>query len=135
MRVLLVAVVVVACVGGCEPMPGDADSASEDAAPVLCSANPDPVCDDGDPCTFDICDVTFFCGYDDCPPEGPRICWHLELDADTDGFHSGTDGCGWDDCDDSDSTVRPGWPEDCADGKDNDCDGLTDCADDSCSCP
>ncbi|HEX8117169.1 MAG TPA: putative metal-binding motif-containing protein [Pyrinomonadaceae bacterium] len=40
--------------------------------------------------------------------------------------------CGGDDCDDSDEYVRPGAPEFCGDGLDNDCDGKVDCADETC---
>jgi hypothetical protein len=38
-----------------------------------------------------------------------------------------------DDCDDSDASVYPGAIEICDDGKDNDCDGSTDCSDSECS--
>jgi len=40
------------------------------------------------------------------------------------------------DCDDHDASVHPGGVEtNCSDGKDNDCDGATDCEDTDCSCP
>ncbi len=52
------------------------------------------------------------------------------LDADLDGF--GDDLCGGGDCDDSDPAVNPFATEDCADGIDNDCDGLADGADTDC---
>ena len=57
-------------------------------------------------------------------------------DKDGDGYED--EACGGDDCDDDDPTTNPGVFEDkeagnCADGKDNDCDGLTD-ADPECSC-
>ncbi len=38
------------------------------------------------------------------------------------------------DCDDADSAVNPGEAELCDDGADNDCDGLSDDADDDCAC-
>jgi hypothetical protein len=37
------------------------------------------------------------------------------------------------DCNDMDPTVAPGKPEVCTDGKDNDCDTSTDCADSECN--
>lgn len=50
-----------------------------------------------------------------------------EIDNNGDGFFI-CDG----DCDDDDVFVNPGVPEDCADGVDNDCDSLVDCADPEC---
>ncbi|WP_461445396.1 Ig-like domain-containing protein, partial [Maribacter sp.] len=49
------------------------------------------------------------------------------VDADNDGFFNDVD------CDDSDNTVFPGAPEVC-DGKDNNCDGLTDGDDPNLTC-
>jgi MYXO-CTERM domain-containing protein len=51
-------------------------------------------------------------------------------DADGDG-HLPWD-CGGDDCDDTNSAIHPGAPEDCGDGVDNDCDGAVDGADEAC---
>ncbi len=51
-------------------------------------------------------------------------------DLDGDGFLP-TD-CGGDDCDDGNASIHPGAGETCDDNRDNDCDGLTDGADDDC---
>ncbi len=51
-------------------------------------------------------------------------------DEDSDGFVDAS--CGGTDCDDSDGAIHPGVDEDCTDGLDNDCDGLTDTDDDQC---
>jgi hypothetical protein len=63
----------------------------------------------------------------------PKFC----LDYDKDGYGSpGSSACKFleTDCNDSDSSVTVGFPEagKCSDGIDNDCDGLTDCADPAC---
>lgn len=74
-------------------------------------------CDDGDPCTMD----------ETC---NGGICRGAPLDADGDGY--GPEDCGGDDCDDGRAEVNPGASEgaaqepECHDGRDNDCDGLTD---------
>ncbi|RJR22461.1 MAG: hypothetical protein C4581_00970 [Nitrospiraceae bacterium] len=55
-------------------------------------------------------------------------------DADSDGFTASY--CGGTDCDDTNNTIYPGAPELCTDGKDNDCNGLKDCADpNAVNCP
>jgi predicted CXXCH cytochrome family protein len=62
--------------------------------------------------------------------ETPCIC----PDADSDGFTASY--CGGTDCDDINNTIYPGAPELCTDGKDNDCNGLKDCADpNAINCP
>lgn len=50
-------------------------------------------------------------------------------DADGDGWLAGDASCAPIDCDDGDPSVNPGAVEDCADGLDNDCNGLIDGAD------
>jgi hypothetical protein len=49
-------------------------------------------------------------------------------DVDGDGFAAAA--CGGPDCDDEDAAVRPGAPEAAGNGRDDDCDGATDEADD-----
>ncbi len=63
----------------------------------------------------------------DCPPGCP--------DLDGDGYPLAR--CGGTDCDDSAAAVNPGAAEHCADGIDNDCNGLIDAADGACNpaCP
>jgi hypothetical protein len=73
-------------------------------------------CIDFDPCTLDSC-IDGKCSY------GPK-------DADQDGFVDGQ--CGGQDCDDGNPQIKPGVNELCSDGKDNNCDGLTDCGDPQC---
>ena len=52
-------------------------------------------------------------------------------DDDGDGYHD--EACGGDDCDDSDPDVNPGAVEVCDNGIDDDCDGLIDMDDPSCT--
>ncbi|RME23582.1 MAG: MYXO-CTERM sorting domain-containing protein, partial [Deltaproteobacteria bacterium] len=52
-------------------------------------------------------------------------------DSDGDGYQDAA--CGGSDCDDSNELINPAAEEDCTDGADNDCDGLTD-FDDSEQC-
>lgn len=51
-------------------------------------------------------------------------------DADSDGYPAAS--CGGTDCNDLVAAIHPGAPEDCLDGRDNDCDGLVDGDDPSC---
>jgi hypothetical protein len=86
----------------------------------VCALVTAPACDDGDPCTVDMC-VSGGCMFTDG-----------RVDADGDGvFARGTSadpraalGCG-NDCDDSAANVYPGAPELC-DSLDNDCNGIID---------
>ncbi len=78
-----------------------------------------PPCDDGNPCTMDSCD------------EASRVCGRTRVDNDRDGFPPVS--CGGTDCDDGDPTVNPGARELCADGRDNNCNGLADCRDPVCA--
>ncbi len=116
-------------------------------------------CDDSNPCTDDDC-VGFGCTNTDntLPCDDANACTTNDTcsggaciggpapDGDTDGYV--TDACpGGDDCLDSDPNVNPGATEgppgdaNCSDGLDNDCDGLTDDAEDldcvapTCSVP
>jgi hypothetical protein len=85
-----------------------------------CAVEMPVLCDDGDPCTTDSCD------------EARRSCITRPADADGDGF--GPAACaGGRDCNDNDRTVNPGAAEACLDGRDNNCDGRTDCADVACA--
>ncbi len=53
------------------------------------------------------------------------------VDVDGDGYQDAA--CGGTDCDDTDPDVHPGAAENCGNGIDDDCDGLTDLADPECS--
>ena len=73
-------------------------------------------CDDGNFCTVDQCS-----GW---------LCVNPLKDGDGDGFIDLV--CGGNDCNDSNNKVYPGAAEQCADGLDNDCNGLSDCGDQPC---
>jgi len=69
-------------------------------------------CADDNVCTIDTC------------VEAPQSCTHVLRDADQDGdpdIH-----CGGGDCDDDDPLVSSMTPEVCANGADDDCDGIVD---------
>jgi hypothetical protein len=110
----------VAC-GGTLKTEGEPDTSTD---PTEEEVAPDPLddgactvdadCDDGDPCTDDVCD----------PDTGACTNEEIAPDEDEDGYIS--DECGGDDCDDSDPEVHPGAEEVCLDGIDNDCDGEVD---------
>jgi hypothetical protein len=77
----------------------------------------DAECEDGDGCTTDRCDM--------------GVCVSGERDQDEDGFVASE--CGGPDCNDLNPNAHPGLPEVCADGSDNDCNGVLDCFDPVCS--
>ena len=67
-------------------------------------------CDDGNSCTMnDVCSFGF--------------CIGLILDADSDTY--GSSACGGNDCDDNNAAVNPGIAENCSNGGDDDCDGVS----------
>lgn len=73
-------------------------------------------CEFGDPCTTASCEDGF--------------CVFTPRDDDFDG-HAPLE-CGGDDCNDLNPNTHPGLPEDCFDGDDNDCNGVSDCFDPVC---
>jgi hypothetical protein len=92
----------------------DNDSDVNPGAPETCDDAKDNDCD----------------GYTDCSDSDCAADSHCDHDKDDDGYNSTA--YGGDDCNDNDSDVNPGAPEDCDDAKDNDCDGYTDCSDSGC---
>jgi len=72
-------------------------------------------------------DPCYFCP--DAPGCGGPSC----NDGDNDGWNTDGGTCGPIDCDDTNPSINPGTMESCADGVDNDCDGLIDCDDPNCN--
>lgn len=119
-----------------------ADSCTE--ASRSCSHTPDDtLCDDGSACNgVEACDLRAGCvggaapdcrDDDPCTEEAcqdPLGCVYRIRDVDEDGH--GPESCGGDDCDDSNDGVNPLALENCANGRDDDCDGRVDIADTSC---
>jgi hypothetical protein len=78
-----------------------------------CESGPVVTCDDTDPCTIDAC------------VESSQSCAHAPRDADVDGDPDGH--CvAHHDCDDLDPTVSSVHSEVCANGKDDNCNGVVD---------
>ncbi len=130
--------VVIACEGasGDVTTGGDCDDTRDDV-------NPDAreVCDDLD--TDEDCDGRVDDDDNDLVLDTQVP---LYMDGDGDGYGAGEVAryaCDADaytsvddtDCDDSEATVSPGATEDCSNGVDDDCNGLLDCEDGSCSNP
>ncbi|MBW2264191.1 MAG: putative metal-binding motif-containing protein, partial [Deltaproteobacteria bacterium] len=90
------------------------DPEDEDVPSGPCESDGD--CEDGDPCTMDVCDTDY------------GICLHEDADRDGDGFVAeqvdGTD-CGGTDCNDVDDEIFPGSIAVDCDG-DMNCDGTDD---------
>jgi len=63
------------------------------------------------------------------PPPTPPVC----IDNDKDGYNLSQPDCGVADCDDANLSVHPGAIEICQNNIDDNCDGLTDCQDFSCT--
>jgi hypothetical protein len=111
---------------------GTAGTAGSGGAYVVCSSTYDCQQKLGS----DACKVNLTCD------AATAVCLWSALDQDKDGQPPKL--CGGFDCNDADPMVHPGMAEQC-DGKDNDCDGLTDngtlcsgllqCINGSCSCP
>ena len=109
-------------------------------------------CDDQNSCTADVCedqlciwetledgagcDDQDVCTVGDACDAGQCVPGSRAKDSDSDTYVD--EACGGDDCDDDDDQIQPGLSEDtataqlCSDGKDNDCDGLTDGDDVTC---
>ncbi len=102
----------------------DADGDGHDALP--CGDDCDDLAPAVHPGAQELCSD----GRDnDC--DGPVDCNDNDclVDADYDGYDALP--CG-PDCNDGDQGINPGAIENCTDGKDNDCDGKTDCSDSDC---
>lgn len=74
-------------------------------------------CDDRNACTVDLCTN--------------GRCEFRPADRDNDGFVAAE--CGGDDCDDGDPNVNPRARELCSGGRDENCNGAVDCADEACT--
>ena len=74
-------------------------------------------------------DLCYFCPND-------AQCTTTCTDSDGDGYSVNGGSCGQVDCDDDNSSVNPGAVENCANGIDDDCDGLVDALDpNAVNCP
>jgi hypothetical protein len=96
-----------------------------------CGHADQPVCDDGNPCTYDQCgllwwpDLTWFdvCDFQIGDADGDRYPDHAP---------SGAPASCVTDCGPDDPNIHPGAREVCDDGADNNCDTLTDGEDPGC---
>ena len=93
-----------------------ATSTTPDDLPPDAECVVDQQCQLGDPCDMGLC------------IEG--VCVFESMDLDDDGF--GPPQCGGNDCNDFNPETNPGSVENCFDGDDNDCNGVSDCFDPVC---
>jgi hypothetical protein len=122
--------------GACLPDPGICTDIDEDTFAVEGGTCGPADCDDtnadinpgaAEGCSNGIddnCD-----GLVDTEDPGCLFC----TDIDGDGYAINGGGCGQIDCNDTDPTVNPGAEEICGNGRDDDCDGLTDDEDPFCN--
>jgi hypothetical protein len=96
-------------------------------------------CNDGDSAVYPGSSFEICCDGVDTNCDGfdgyagiPCSCG-MAIDRDGDGFGIGMSDPALADCNDQDATIHPKAFEVCNDGRDNDCDGITDLADPDCS--
>lgn len=102
------------CTTADECQDGDMCNGDEICGSTGCAVAAAPTdCDDMDDCTMDGCD----------PATG---CTHVFIDADRDGHAPMALGTCGTDCDDARADTNPDSAEICGNGRDDDCDGMTD---------
>lgn len=98
------------------PDSGDTVGDTEGPEPPPGECEVDSQCETFDPCMLPRCSA--------------GECRYSVRDRDDDGFPPFA--CGGEDCNDLNALTYPGAPEVCADGDDNDCNGVFDCSDPAC---
>jgi len=111
---------------------GDACDPDKDGDGYLAGAND---CDDLNPAVNpgapEVCDDTLDNDCDGQADQDDTDCYSC-TDNDGDGYYAEGGHCGPLDCQDGNPAISPGAAEACADGIDNDCDGLADDLDPEC---
>lgn len=121
----------------------DGNDVSGDGCEADCtySCTSDAECDDGQVCSgSELCDLTTHactvgvavvctpsdaCHTSSCTEESGGMCEEVLIDVDGDGVAASSLGACGTDCDDGNPERRPGLPDICGDGIDNDCDPAT----------